>query len=156
MDRTVALRILVVDDNRDTADALAWLLQLRGHEASVAYDGPSALVAVERHSPEVVIQDLGLPGMNGYDIARRMRQLAAGRQAFLVAVTGYPQRGGLRMAAAIGFDLLLRKPLGLAALAQLLEAARRRQLHRNQGLAYGEVVENATARPLCSTPYRAG
>lgn len=155
MDRSAPLHILVVDDNRDTADALAWLLHSLGHEARAAYDGPSALVAVERHAPDVVIQDLGLPGMNGYDIARRMRQLAAGRQAFLVAVTGRPQRGGLRMAAAIGFDLLLRKPLGLAALAQLLEAARRQQSHRNQGLVYGDVVENATAGPLCSTPYRA-
>jgi CheY-like chemotaxis protein len=82
MGRSAALQILVVDDNRDTADALAWLLQSRGHEARAAYDGPAALLAVERHSPDIVIQDLGLPGMNGYDIARRMRQLPAGRRSW--------------------------------------------------------------------------
>ena len=59
------MRILVVDDNRDSADALAWLLQSIGHEARTAYDGPGALLAVERHSPEVVIQDLGMPDMSG-------------------------------------------------------------------------------------------
>src|SRR6185503_21023899 len=82
------VRILVVDDNHDTADALAWLLQSIGHEARTAYDGPSALLAVERHSPEVIIQDLGMPGMSGYEIARRMRKLSAARRATLVALTG--------------------------------------------------------------------
>jgi two-component system, chemotaxis family, CheB/CheR fusion protein len=147
MGRSAALQILVVDDNRDTADALAWLLQSRGHEARAAYDGPAALLAVERHSPDIVIQDLGLPGMNGYDIARRMRQLPAGRPAFLVAVTGRPQRGGLRMAAAIGFDLLLGKPLGLTALELLLEAARRRRRECDcSSVMFDSVQSGLTAR----------
>jgi CheY-like chemotaxis protein len=65
------MRVLVVDDNRDTADALAWLLQSIGHKPHTEYDGLSALLAVERHSPEVMIQDLGMPVMSGYEIARR-------------------------------------------------------------------------------------
>jgi CheY-like chemotaxis protein len=114
------VRILVVDDNRDTADALAWLLQSIGHEARTAYDGPSALLAVERHSPDVVIQDLGMPDMSGYEIARRMRQLSASRRALLVAVTGRPRPDALCSAKEAGFDRLLLKPVGLTALEEAL------------------------------------
>lgn len=122
MNRSGPLHILVVDDNRDTADALAWLLQSIGHEARAAYDGPSALRAVERYSPDVIIQDLGLPHMSGYEIARRMRKLSAARHALLVAVTGHPLPDALRIAKEAGFDHLLEKPLGLTALEQLLGA----------------------------------
>jgi CheY-like chemotaxis protein len=114
------VRILVVDDNRDTADALAWLLQSIGHEARTAYDGPSALLAVERHSPEVVIQDLGMPDMSGYEIARRMRQLSGARHALLVAVTGGRRADALCIAKEAGFDRLLLKPVGLEALEEVL------------------------------------
>jgi CheY-like chemotaxis protein len=114
------VRILVVDDNRDSADALAWLLQSIGHEARTAYDGLSALVAVERHSPEVVIQDLGMPDMSGYEIARRMRQLSAARHALLVAVTGGRRADALCIAKEAGFDRLLLKPVGLEALEEAL------------------------------------
>jgi CheY-like chemotaxis protein len=114
------VRILVVDDNRDSADALAWLLQSIGHEARTAYDGPSALLAVERHSPEVVIQDLGMPDMSGYEIARRMRQLSAARHALFVAVTGGRRADALCIAKEAGFDRLLLKPVGLEALAEAL------------------------------------
>jgi CheY-like chemotaxis protein len=114
------VRILVVDDNRDSADALAWLLQSIGHEARTAYDGPSALLAVERHSPEVVIQDLGMPDMSGCEIARRMRMLSAARHALLVAVTGRPRADALCIAKEAGFDRLLLKPVGLSALEEVL------------------------------------
>jgi CheY-like chemotaxis protein len=114
------VRILVVDDNRDTADALAWLLQSIGHEARTAYDGPSALLAVERHSPDVVIQDLGMPDMSGCEIARRMRKLSAARRALLVAVTGRPRSDALCLAKEAGFDRLLLKPVGLTALEEVL------------------------------------
>ncbi|HEV3007582.1 MAG TPA: hybrid sensor histidine kinase/response regulator, partial [Burkholderiales bacterium] len=87
---TKGLCILVVDDNRDTADALAFLLQSIGHQARAAYDGPSALLAAEQHSPDVIMQDLGMPPMTGYEIARRLRELPAGRGAVLVAITGTP------------------------------------------------------------------
>jgi len=116
------MRILVVDDNRDTADALAWLLQSIGHETRAAYDGPAALLAAERQSPDVIIQDLGMPQMTGYEIARRMRKLSAARDALLVAVTGNPPPDALRAAKAAGFDHLLVKPLGLPALEKVLRS----------------------------------
>lgn len=119
------MRILVVDDNRDSADALAWLLQSIGHEAGTAYDGPSALLAVERHPPDVVIQDLGMPDMSGYEIARRMRKLSTVRRALLVAVTGRARPEVSRIAKEAGFDRLLMKPVGLAALEEVLLDKRR-------------------------------
>ena len=114
------MRILVVDDNRDSADALAWLLQSSGHDARAAYDGPSALLAVERQSPEVVIQDRGMPDMSGYEVARRMRQLSAARHALLVAMTGRRRADALCIAKEAGFDRLLLKPVGLEALEEAL------------------------------------
>ena len=114
------MRILVVDDNRDIADALAWLLQSIGHEAFAAYDGASALLAAERRSPQVIIQDLGMPGMGGYEIARRMRKLSAARHAMLVALTGTARADAWPTAREAGFERLLLKPIGLAALEEAL------------------------------------
>lgn len=116
------MHVLVVDDYRDSADALAWLLQSIGHEARTAYDGPSALLATEQHSPDVIFQDLGMPQMTGYEIARRLRQHPAARGALLVAVTGSPAPDALRVAREAGFDHLLVKPVGLPALEKLLAA----------------------------------
>lgn len=132
MNRPAPLRILVVDDNRDTADALAWLLHSLGHEAHTAYDGPSALLAVERYSPDVVIQDLGLPQMSGFEIARRMRRLRAARHALLVAVTGHARADTPSLAAAAGFDHFLAKPVGLPALEALLGRLTRREGSQDQ------------------------
>ena len=114
------MHVLVVDDYRDSADALAWLLRSIGHEARVAYDGPSALLAAEQHSPDVIVQDLAMPEMTGYEIARRLRKLPATRDALLVAVTGRLSRDTLRAAKEAGFDRLLVKPVGLPALEELL------------------------------------
>ena len=124
--RSAPLDILVVDDNRDTADALAWLLQSAGHDARAAYDGPSALLAVTRDPPDVIIQDLGLPHMDGYEIARKMRALSAAKDALLVAVTGQPRPDALRIAREAGFDHLLIKPVALPALQALLGNVRKR------------------------------
>ena len=120
------LDILVVDDNRDSADALAWLLQSIGHEARTAYDGPSALLAVERRAPDVIIQDLGLPQMSGYEIARRVRELPAARHALIVAVTGQARPDALRVVTQAGFDHLLIKPVALPAVEALLHNVRER------------------------------
>ena len=114
------MRILVVDDNRDTADALAWLLQSIGHEGFAAYDGASALLAAERRSPQVIIQDLGMPGMSGYEIARRVRKLSVARHTMLLALTGRAHADVGRAAREAGFDRLLLKPVGLAALEEAL------------------------------------
>ena len=121
------LRVLVVDDHRDTADALAGVLHSIGHEARAAYDGPSALLAFEEHEPDVLIQDLELPHMDGYEIARRMRERPAAKDALLVALTGSP-RVEERTEAEAAFDLFLMKPLGLSTLESVLSSvsARRR------------------------------
>ncbi len=122
------LRILVVDDHRDTADALAWLLQRSlGHEVIAVYDGPSALKAAEEHAPDVILQDLGLPGMDGYEIARQLRRSPVAGEALLVAVTGHPGPDGPRRSADTGFDRFLVKPLGLEALQEVLGSAASRR-----------------------------
>lgn len=123
-----ALRILVVDDHRDSADALAWLLKRSlGHEAVAVYDGPSALKAAEEHAPDVILQDLGLPGMDGYEIARRLRRSSAAKEALLVAITAHPKPEAARRAEDIGFDRFLVKPLGLAQLREVLVSAASRR-----------------------------
>jgi signal transduction histidine kinase/CheY-like chemotaxis protein len=132
---SAALRVLVVDDHRDTADALAWLLQSSlGHEAIAVYDGPSALKAAEEHTPDVILQDLGLPGIDGYEIARQLRRNSAAKKALLVAITAHPKPEAARLAEDTGFDRFLVKPLGLAQLDEVLvSAAARREAAGGEG-----------------------
>jgi CheY-like chemotaxis protein len=109
-------RVLVVDDNHDAADSLAMLLRLGGHEVHVYHDGPTAVAAAEELKPEVVLLDIGLPEMNGFEVARRLRldpDLAA---TLLVAVTGYGQDQDLRRSREAGFDHHLVKPIDPAML----------------------------------------
>jgi len=117
------VRVLVVDDNPDAADSLAQLLRLSGYEVQTAGDGTSALRATESFRPEVALLDLGLPGMDGFELARRMRQLGPTKAALLVAVTGYGREEDVREARAAGFDHHLVKPVDLAALRTLLDGA---------------------------------
>ena len=113
------LRVLVVDDNVDAARALAQLLALSGHRVTLAHDGPGALAAAAALSPHLVLLDIGLPGMDGYTVAGRLR--AEGHdQAALVAVTGYGQDDDLRRSTAAGFERHLVKPIDGAALRKLL------------------------------------
>jgi signal transduction histidine kinase/ActR/RegA family two-component response regulator len=130
-DESGRLRILVVDDHRDTADALAWVLHSIGHETRAAYDGPSALQAVEEHSPDVIIQDLFLPYMSGYEVARRVREHSAAKHAVLVALTGSAQAAALHVTEGDAFDHLLVKPVGLAALEEMLSSACSRRGGKN-------------------------
>jgi signal transduction histidine kinase/CheY-like chemotaxis protein len=120
------LRVLVVDHNHDSADAFVRLLQSIGHDARAAYDGPAALLAAVQHSPELIAQELAMPQISGFEIARRLRELPAGRGAVLVAVTGTPPPDALRAAREAGFDHLLVKPIGLPALLELLDACAQR------------------------------
>jgi CheY-like chemotaxis protein len=114
----------VVDDSVDCADSLATLLRVAGHEVRTAYDGPTALEAAEAFRPEVVLLDIGLPRMDGYEVARRLRERErAGGRALLVAVTGYGQEEDRRRAEEAGFDAHLVKPAGPAALQRLLPGA---------------------------------
>jgi PAS domain S-box-containing protein len=112
-------RLLVVDDNRDAADTMASLLQLSGAEVRVAYDGPSALAMFTEFEPAVVLLDIGLPGMTGYQVAEEIRR-SGGSGALLVALTGWGQDEDRRRALASGFNHHLSKPADMEQLLQLL------------------------------------
>jgi CheY-like chemotaxis protein len=113
-------RILVVDDNEDSTESLGTLLKLLGHEVRTAYDGPSALAAAREFRPDVVLLDIGMPGMTGYDVARAMREMPEVRDAVLVAQTGWGQDEDRRRSAEAGFDHHLVKPVDVADLQLLL------------------------------------
>jgi CheY-like chemotaxis protein/two-component sensor histidine kinase len=113
-------RVLVVDDNADAADSLAMLLRLGGHDVRVAYDGPAALAAAREFGPQVAFLDIGMPGMDGYEVARRLQAEAAARRPVLVALTGWGQAEDRRRTTEAGFDLHLVKPADLADVNAIL------------------------------------
>ena len=113
-------RILVVDDNKDAADSLAMLLRVDGNDIRTAYDGPEAVEVAEMFHPEVVLLDIGLPKLNGYDVARRIRQQPWGQDATLIALTGWGKDEDRRLSQEAGFNFHLVKPVDLAALENLL------------------------------------
>lgn len=117
-------RILVVDDNVDAADSLAMLLTLDGHEVETVYSATAALAAIEAHVPDVVLLDIGMPQMDGYGVARRVRSRATGNatRPRIVAVTGYGQQADHARGQAAGFDAHLTKPVDLESLARILSA----------------------------------
>jgi CheY-like chemotaxis protein len=121
--------VLVVDDNDDAAATLADLLRMEGYEARTAHDGPSAFHVVEEFAPDVVLLDIGLPIMDGYEVAQGLRGLLGDRLA-VIAVTGYGRKSDVERTAAAGFHAHLVKPVDpgklLDAIAtQAAEAARR-------------------------------
>ncbi len=113
-------RLLVVDDNKDAAESLAVLLRLQGHEVQVAYDGLTALELLQTYRPELVFLDLGMPGLDGYEVARRLRQLPGLEQVRLAALTGWGQQADRRRTSAAGFTYHLVKPLEPKTLEELL------------------------------------
>jgi PAS domain S-box-containing protein len=115
-------RILVVDDSADIAETLARLLELAGHEVAVAHDGPSALAKAEEIAPEVILLDIGMPGMDGYELARRLRQHRRTRGAALAALTGYGQPSDHERTKEAGFDAHFVKPVDIDALAGFLQS----------------------------------
>jgi PAS domain S-box-containing protein len=116
----VRRRVLVVDDNHDAADTLGELLDLEGHEVTIAYDGHDALARADAVRPEIGILDIGLPGMDGYELARRLRETPHGREMVLAALTGYGQPADREFAKKAGFDHHLLKPVDVGALLALL------------------------------------
>jgi CheY-like chemotaxis protein len=120
-----SLRVLIVDDNRDAADSLAMLLRIAGNEVRTAYDGPEALEVAQEFRPRVVLLDIGLPKMDGHEVAQRLRQEPWGRPMVLIAVTGWSDETDRAKSRAAGFDHHLVKPLDTAHLAQLLDAVER-------------------------------
>jgi CheY-like chemotaxis protein len=122
-DETLAggpLRILVVDDSRDAADSLAILLRLAGHDVRTAYGGPEALQIAGHFRPRLVLLDLGMPGMDGYEVARRLRQGPSAAMTVLVALTGWGQDEDRRRSREAGFQHHLVKPVEPDALAKLV------------------------------------
>jgi PAS domain S-box-containing protein len=115
-------RVLVVDDLLDSAESLAMLLRLDGHEVRVANDGPSALEAAQRFRPELVLLDLGLPGLSGFEVCRRIRKEPWGREVFVVALTGWGQDEDRRKSEEAGFDAHLVKPVHPEELRSILRS----------------------------------
>ena len=115
-------RILVVDDNKDAADSLSALLQFLGAEVYLAYEGISALELIARHRPSVVLLDLVMPGVDGYEVARRVRQDPQLAGLKLIALTALGQEEDRRRTSEAGFDQHLVKPLSPEAIHKLLDA----------------------------------
>lgn len=115
-------RILIIDDNTDASEALALLLTGEGHEVQTCSDGVQGIDAAATFRPDVVLLDIGLPGMDGYEVARRLRASDVARQALLIAVTGYGQPSDRRRSAEAGFSYHMVKPVEPAALIQILAA----------------------------------
>ena len=116
-------KVLLVEDNPDGAETLSTLLRLAGHEVRVATDGPTAVAAAADYRPDVAVVDIGLPGMDGYEVARRLRADPATSGAMLVAATGYGRDDDRRRAIDAGFDHHLVKPIDPAALERVVSAA---------------------------------
>jgi two-component system CheB/CheR fusion protein len=114
-------RVLVVDDNADSADSLALLLRLRGHEVAVAYDGPGALQTAGSFHPEAILLDIGLPGLDGYQVASRLRRRRRTSKALLLALTGYGQEEDQVRSRRAGFDHHLTKPVDPQVIYDLLD-----------------------------------
>lgn len=117
-------RILVVDDNQDSAMSLAMILSIMGHETRTANDGESALTTAESFLPEVVLLDIGLPKLNGYEVAQRIRENTWGRSMFLIAVTGWGQEEDRQRSSEVGLNVHMVKPVEPAVLERLLTELR--------------------------------
>ena len=123
-------RVLVVDDNEDAREALRFLLEDEGHQVHTAADGPEALSVAASFVPDVVLLDIGLPGMDGYEVARRLRNIPQCRSVFIAAVSGYGQPEDRIRSQAAGFDEHLLKPVSAGPLLALLEQRRGRAGNR--------------------------
>jgi signal transduction histidine kinase/ActR/RegA family two-component response regulator len=117
---TSSLRILVVDDNRDSAESLSLMLALMGNEIRTVYDGEQAVVAAGEFSPDVILLDIGLPRLNGYDACRQIRQQTKGAEPVIIAQTGWGQQEDRTRTRDAGFDLHLVKPVDARALMRIL------------------------------------
>jgi CheY-like chemotaxis protein len=112
--------VLIVDDNKDAAEWLATLLNLNGHETQVVHDGVAAIESARRMRPDAVLLDIGLPGLDGYEVCRRIRAQPWGKDLVLVALTGWSQEEDRRKSRDAGFDTHLVKPVDDEVIASLL------------------------------------
>jgi signal transduction histidine kinase len=118
--RAAGLRVLVVDDNIDAAETTAWMLEALGHHPTLAYDGTQALAMARALRPQAILMDIGLPGMNGYEVCRLLRQDSLFKDTLIIAQTGWGQQRDRQMAQEAGFDHHLVKPVHLDDVAGLL------------------------------------
>jgi len=116
------LRILITEDNRDSADSLKTLLEALRYDAHVVYDGETAVQSAATLRPDVIVMDIGLPGISGYEAARQIRAQNPGGRLTIVALTGWGQQADRLRSAEAGIDHHLVKPLDLAALKQILDS----------------------------------
>jgi len=114
-------RLLIVDDLKDSADSLAMLLELMGHEVHTAYNGEDAVAAAVKYEPEVILLDIGMPKVNGYDTCRLLRQRLSGRHVFVIALTGWGQEDDRARSREAGFDRHIVKPVEAENLSRLLD-----------------------------------
>jgi PAS domain S-box-containing protein len=121
-----ALRVLIADDNRDSAESLGMLLELSGHEVQLAHDGSQAFDLAAAKRPDVALLDIGMPLMDGYQVAMNIRKAAWGADMTLIAITGWGQEDNKRLARHAGFDHHLTKPMDSAVLESILSTVERR------------------------------
>jgi PAS domain S-box-containing protein len=122
-ERILRRRVLIADDNRDAAESLAMLLEMEGHEVTVVHDGREAVTAFDRMRPDAALLDIGMPGLNGYEIARIIRRAPHGRDVTLIAVTGWGQDNDKAQATEAGFNHHFTKPVEPDAITALLAGA---------------------------------
>jgi CheY-like chemotaxis protein len=118
--RAKKCRLLIADDLKDSADTLAMMLKMMGHEVHTAYDGEEAVAAAAQFQPDVVLLDIGMPKLNGYDACRQIRQQPGGKQMLLIALTGWGKEDDRRQTDQAGFDHHMVKPVDPAALMRLI------------------------------------
>jgi two-component system CheB/CheR fusion protein len=118
--------VVVVDDDHDATDTLVWLLQMAGHEVLGCYAGEEAVEKVCASCPDVMLIDLAMPGVDGNQVARRVRQSAHNKNTILIAITGYGDEAHRQLGMSAGFDHYLVKPVGFPALCCLLDGRRRK------------------------------
>lgn len=117
-------KILVVDDNHDSALSMAMMLSIMGHDTRTAHDGESAVATAAAFLPDVVLLDIGLPKLNGYEVAQRIREAAWGASMYLIAVTGWGQEEDRQRSSEVGLNMHMVKPVEPAALETLLAKLR--------------------------------
>jgi len=113
-------RVLIVDDNRDSVETMATLIRLSGHEIEMAHDGETALEKAKSFKPEIILLDVGLPDMHGYEVAERLRAIPENKSLVIVALTGYGNEEDRRRARDAGFDYHFVKPVDFTALESLI------------------------------------
>ena len=119
-------RVLVVDDNKDSAQTLAMMLKIMGNDIRTAHDGLEAVEKAQEYLPNVILLDLGMPKLNGYDVCRRIREQSWGSSMVIIALTGWGQAEDRQRTKEAGFDHHLVKPVDVAKLKELLDEAAKR------------------------------